>query len=407
MLKPDIRVPSHQAEHVEVRKPTPLENQSSPTNAMPGTDEVRDIPSGALPPEPPTASRQRLRTGLFLLLPVVLVAFGFLYVFGGQVVSTDNAYIQADHVGVSTDVAGIVESVEVTDNQQVSKGQVLFRLRPEPFQIALDNARAQLGEVRNQIMNLKASYLQAQAEINQAQAEIPYYQKNLARLEKLVSVSAVSQTQYDDARHNLVTIQQRVAVAKAQAQATLAQLGSDIDSPLEQQPAYQQAQARVDEAQRNLNSSVVVAPFAGVVTNVDSLAAGAYLQPPQSGFSLVSSEHLWVAASPKETELTHMRAGQPVSITVDAYPGVTWHGTVESISPASGSSFSLLPAQNTTGNWVKVVQRIPVRIRIDDTDGKPPLRHGMSVEADVDTGQARGLPDFIATLFAAKAQAHE
>jgi membrane fusion protein (multidrug efflux system) len=102
-----------------------------------------------------------------------------------------------------------------------------------------------------------------------------------------------------------------------------------------------------------------------------------------------------------------MRAGQPVSITVDAYPGVTWHGTVESISPASGSSFSLLPAQNTTGNWVKVVQRIPVRIHIDDTDGKPPLRHGMSVEADVDTGQARGLPDFIVTLFAGKAQAHE
>jgi membrane fusion protein (multidrug efflux system) len=383
----------------------------------PVTLDAQQLDRPQQPPAEPTTSaqpaetvdpkRQRLRTGLFLLLPVALVGFACLYMFGGQVVSTDNAYIQADRVGVSTDVAGIVEAVEVTDNQLVSKGQVLFRLRPEPFQIALNNAKAQLGEVRNQLMNLKASYEQAQAEITQAQADAPYYQKNLARLEKLVSVSAVSQTQYDDALHNLQTTQQKVAVARAQAQATLAQLGGSLDLPLEQQPTYQQAQARVDEAQRNLSNSVVVAAFAGVVTNVDSLSAGAYLQPPQSGFSLVSSEHMWVAASPKETELTHMQAGQPVTISVDAYPGVTWHGTVDSISPASGSSFSLLPAQNTTGNWVKVVQRIPVRIRIDDMAGKPPLRHGMSVEADVDTGQARGLPDFLTSLFAAKAQAHE
>jgi len=357
---------------------------------------------GALPP-----SRQRLRFGLFLLLPIVLAGCAWLYVTGGQIISTDNAYIQADRVGVTTDVAGIVESVEVTDNQSVTKGQVLFRLRPEPFEIALQSARAQLADVQNQIMNLRASYAQAQAEIAQAQAEIPYYQKNLARLEQLVSVSAVSKTLYDDARHNLETTQQKVAVAKAQAQTILAQLGGRIDSPLERQPTYLQAQARVDEAARNLKSSTVTAPFNGIVTNVDSLAPGAYLQPPQSGFSLVASDRLWIAASPKETELTHMQEGQPVNITVDSYPGVIWHGRVESISPASGSSFALLPAQNTTGNWVKVVQRIPVRIRIDDTAGKPPLRHGMSVEADIDTGRARGLPEFIANALASKSTIHE
>ncbi len=341
-------------------------------------------------------SRRKIRTALFLLLPLVLLGCAWLYVTGGQVISTDNAYIQADRVGVSTDVAGIVESVEVVDNQIVSKGQVLFRLRPEPFEIALKSAQAQLADVRNQIMNLKASYAQAQAEIAQAQSEIPYYQKNLARLEQLVSVSAVSKTIYDDARHNLDTSEQKVAVAKAQAQTILAQLGGRIDSPLQSQPAYLQAQARIDEAARNLKNATVVAPFDGIVTNVDSLAPGAYLQPPQSGFSLVASDRLWVAASPKETELTHMREGQPVEIRVDSYPGVIWHGRVESISPASGSSFALLPAQNTTGNWVKVVQRIPVRIRIDDTADKPPLRHGMSVEAEIDTGQARGLPNFLA-----------
>ncbi len=399
MPTPDLR----QTEQAELH-PVPLENHVSPRPGLAATEEA--IPTHGTT-EPPAPAQQRLRAGLFLLLPIALVALGCLYVFGGQVVSTDNAYIQADRVGVSTDVAGIVASVDVTDNQQVSKGQVLFRLRPEPFEIALDNAMAQLGEVRNQLLNLRASYLQAQAEIAQAQTEIPYFQKNLARLEKLIRVSAVSQTQYDDAQHNLQTTQQKVSVAKARAQAILAQLGGSLDLPLEQQPIYLQARARVDEAQRNLTNTVVVAPFAGVVTNVDSLSPGAYLQPPQSGFSLVSSEHLWVAASPKETELTHMRAGQPVIITVDAYPGVIWHGKVESISPASSSSFALLPAQNTTGNWVKVVQRIPVRIQIDDGADKPPLRHGMSVEADVDTGQARGLPDLISSLFASKAQAHE
>ncbi|MCY1431736.1 putative multidrug resistance protein EmrK [compost metagenome] len=144
----------------------------------------------------------------------------------------------------------------------------------------------------------------------------------------------------------------------------------------------------------------MTAPFDGIVTNVDALQVGAFLQPPQSAFSLISSEHLWVAASPKETELTNARVGQGVTIEVDTYPGVTWHGTVDSISPASSASFSLLPAQNTTGNWVKVVQRIPVRIRIDDTAGKPALRHGMSAVVDIDTGKARCLPKPLAALFA-------
>ncbi|MFU2325067.1 HlyD family secretion protein [Pseudomonas sp. NFX98] len=355
------------------------------------TSPAQIVEDNTVPP-----SRRKIRTGLFLLLPLALLGCAWLYVTGGQVISTDNAYIQADRVGVSTDVAGIVESVKVVDNQSVSKGQVLFRLRPEPFEIALQSAQAQLADVRNQIMNLKASYAQAQAEIAQAQSEIPYYQKNLARLEQLVSVSAVSKTLYDDARHNLDTSEQKVAVAKTQAQTILAQLGGHIDSPLQSQPAYLQAQSRIDEAARNLKNATVVAPFDGIVTNVDSLAPGAYLQPPQSGFNLVAKDRLWVSASPKETELTHMREGQPVEIRVDSYPGVIWHGRVESISPASGSSFALLPAQNTTGNWVKVVQRIPVRIRIDDTAGKPVLRHGMSVEAEIDTGLARGLPNFLA-----------
>ncbi len=181
-------------------------------------------------------------------------------------------------------------------------------------------------------------------------------------------------------------------VAKAEAAATRAQLGNDPNQPVEQNPSYLQAQSAVDNAERNLDRTIVRAPFDGIVTNVSSLQVGAYLQASQSGFSLVSTTHMWIAASPKETELTYVREGQPVAISVDTYPGVEWKGKVSSISPASGSSFSLLPAQNTTGNWVKVVQRIPMLVSIDDMADKPPLRIGMSVTVGVDTGHAVAVP---------------
>lgn len=393
---------------------SPMQTPARPTTPRldaTTSNEARKPGSGqanAQSTEPPARrKRQLVRTGLFALMPIALLVAGYLYVTGGQIVSTDNAYIQADRVGVSTDVSGLVATVDVKDNQRVTKGQVLFTLKPEPFRIALASAQAQLGNVRNQILNLKANYNQALAEIDQAQIDLAYYQTNFQRQQTLVNVSAVSKTNFDDAKHALDSTRQKIAVAKATAQMVLAQLGGHIETPVEQQSLYLQAQAAVDEAQRNLDNSVVRASFDGIVTNVDSLQVGAYLQPPQSGISLVSADHLWVAASPKETELTHLQPGQPVDISVDSYPGVQWHGTVESISPASGASFSLLPAQNTTGNWVKVVQRIPVRINIDDADGKPELRTGMSVQAEIDTGAARGLPHLFAGLTTSKAAAHE
>ncbi|MNB89118.1 putative multidrug resistance protein EmrK [compost metagenome] len=388
MAEPTLQLPTV---HAEARPLAPLEKP-------PQTPESPAPDGHAQEPIEPT--RQRWRIGLFALGPIAVVACAAWYVFGGQTVSTDNAYIQADRVGVSTDVSGIIAAIEVTDNQTVSKGQVLFRLKPEPFEIAVASAQAQLENARNQILYLKASYNQSLAEIAQAEARLPYFQTNFQRLEKLVSVAAVSKTLYDDAHRDLDNIRQQIAVAKAQAAAALAQLGGRLDRPLEQHPSYLQALAALNEAKRNLRNSVVTAPFDGIVTNVDALQVGAFLQPPQSAFSLISSEHLWVAASPKETELTNARVGQGVTIEVDTYPGVTWHGTVDSISPASSASFSLLPAQNTTGNWVKVVQRIPVHIRIDDTAGKPALRHGMSAVVDIDTGKARGLPKPLAALFA-------
>ena len=174
-----------------------------------------------------------------------------------------------------------------------------------------------------------------------------------------------------------------------------ANLNGEPDASIDRHPRYQAAVAARDEAQRQLVHAVVRAPINGIVTNVPSLQVGQYLAAATPAFSVVSSNHVWVEASPKETELTYVRPGQPVTVSVDTYPGIVWQGEVDSISPASGSSFSLLPAQNTSGNWVKVVQRIPMRVRLETSSDKPPLRVGMSVVADVDTGHPRGIPDFL------------
>jgi membrane fusion protein (multidrug efflux system) len=370
-------------------------------------DAVRELrkaaPAGekaadAAVPAPQQAKRSLKRPLLFALLPIALVAGGYFYVTGGQIMSTDNAYVQADTVGVSTDVPGTVVAIEVHDNEPVKKGQVLYRLRQDSFQIALDGAKAQLGTVHDQILTLQASYKLALAQIEQAEADLPYYQTVFKRQQDLMTTGAGTKAAFDSAQHDLEATKQKVSVAKGQANAALAQLSGDANQPIEKNPFYLQAKSGVDNAQRDFNDTIVKAPFDGVVTNVNAVQVGSYLQASQQAFSLVSTSQLWIEASPKETELTYVRAGQAAAISVDTYPGVEWKGVIDSISPASGSSFSLLPAQNTTGNWVKVVQRIPMRVRIENAEGKPPLRVGMSVTVDVDTGRARGLPDFVNKL---------
>jgi membrane fusion protein (multidrug efflux system) len=352
----------------------------------------------AVPPAQVKPKRSLTRPVLFALLPVALIVGGYYYVVGGQVMTTDNAYIQAQSLGVSTDVSGTVDEIDVHENQAVKKGDVLFRLRPASFETALAAAKAQLGTVRNQVLTLQASYQQSLSQIDQAEADIPYYEAAFQRQQDLLKTSTASKASFDSAQHDLVAARQKVSVAKATAQATLAQLGGDASQPVEKNPFYLQAQSAVDDAERNLGDATVKAPFDGIVTNVDALQVGKYLPASQPAFSLVSATDLWIEAEPKETELTYVRPEQTATISVDTYPGAVWHGTVASISPASSSSFSLLPAQNTTGNWVKVVQRIPMRVTVDDLAGKPPLRGGMSVVVDVDTGHARGLPDFVTNL---------
>ena len=356
--------------------------------------------SSSVPEEPPRSRRRGLRWALFLLLPIVLMVGAYFYFEGGAYMSTDDAYIEADKVGLSTDVSGMVEAIEVRDNEHVTAGQVLFRLDPLPFQLKLDQAQSQLGVVRDNLNALKANYQNVQAQIKQAEDQIAYNQLQYQRQETLARQQFTPQMSLDQARLNLQTSQQTLVSDKAQLASIVANLDGNPDIPTEQHPQYRQALAQRDEAARQLRDTVVRAPYSGTVTNVPSLEPGMYLPASTAAFNLVDTDQFWVEAQPKETELTDVRPGEPATITVDTYPGREWRGTVASIGPAAQSEFSLLPAQNTSGNWVKVVQRIPLRVQIDTTDkSMPPLRAGMSVEVSVYTGHKRGLPHFLTALF--------
>jgi membrane fusion protein (multidrug efflux system) len=352
----------------------------------------------AQPPEP--ASRRRLRWGLFLLLPIALLVGAYFFFEGGATMSTDDAYIEADLVGLSTDVSGMVKSIDVKDNQHVSTGEVLFQLDPAPFQLKLQQAEAQLGIVRDNLNALKQNYRNLQAQIVQAQDQITFNQRQYERQQILAGQGFAAQATLDQARVNLQNAVQNLAGLKAQLASIVAQLDGNPDIAVEQYPQYRQALAARNENARELGDTVVRAPFPGTVTNVPALRPGMYLPASTTAFYLVDTDRVWVEAQPKETELTYVRPGQPATVTVDTYPGRTWSARVVSIGPAAQSQFSLLPAQNTSGNWVKVVQRIPVRVEISAAarNGKPPLRAGMSAEVAVDTGHKRGLPHYLMAL---------
>jgi membrane fusion protein (multidrug efflux system) len=387
------------------RRDTPREQPALPPRKQP-EQPARERPERPVEssserekaPQPPR--RRWVRWVLFALLPLALIAGGYWYVTGASVMSTDDAYVEADKVGISTDVSGIVKEVDVSNNQHVDDGQVLFRLDDLPFRLALERADAQVGIVRNDLNALKANYRDMQAQIKQAQDDVEYYDREFHRQQDLAAKFIASQQTFDTARRNLQNAQQKLASLNQQLAAIAANLNGDPDIPVEQHPRYLNAMAQRNEAARQLDHTVVKAPFAGIVTNVPAIAPGKYLQASVTAFYLVATDYVWVDSNPKETELTNVRSGQPVTVTVDTYPDIEWHGTVESISPAAAQEFALLPAQNTSGNWVKVVQRIPMRVRLDTSDkSRPPLRAGMSVEVDVDTGHQRGLPHFLTALF--------
>jgi len=341
------------------------------------------------------AVRRVLLVGVPLLAAVIA---GALYLLGGRYEDTENAYVQASMTQVAPDVSGRVTEIDVTENQPVKAGDVLLRIDPEPYQLALDRAEAELGNARNDIETLKAQYREQQAQIDLARTDADFAQRELARQEKLAKRGLTSPSDLDRYRNQRDHAVQHVHALEAELSRIRASLGGNPDIAVTDDPKYRDAKAARDQAALDLAHTAVRAPLDGIASKVPD--PGTYAAAGKPLLSVVEADHTWVEANFKETQLTHMAPGQDVEVTIDAYPGRTWHGHVQSIAQATGSEFSVLPPQNATGNWVKVVQRVPVRIALDAEPGQPPLRAGLSVSASVDTGNHPRGPAFLAPAVA-------
>ena len=327
---------------------------------------------------------------------IVAALAAFFYFTGGRYVTTDDAYVHAAKLMVSTDVSGLVQDVNVREGQAVRKGDILFRLDQRPFTIALANAKASLAQAIQNVEGTKAQYKSMLGQIAAQQATVNLNQITYNRYLALGRQNAIAGTTVDQARGALVSAQATLVSLQQQARQTLAQLNGNPDLPDTQAPAYLSAEATVAEDQRQLDHTVVRAPFDGVVGEVDSLQPGTLVISAMSAFTttsavgLVSSKDVWIGANMKETDLTYVRNNNPVDITVDTYPSCSWTGQVSAVAAASDSAFSPLPSENGSGNWVKVVQRIPTRIKINNTTcPNVTLSDGMSASVSIDTGKRR------------------
>ncbi len=371
--------------------------------------------SPAAPARPKLAAepRRRLMAGmrryrrflLLVVLPLVAAIAGFtFYLNGGRYVTTDDAYVGAQKVLITSDVSGKIIKVTVKEGQQVSTGDTLFQIDPVPFQLALAQARAKLEDAKTSHGNLVTNVALFSQTLEIVNAGIALKQKDVERKNSLVKSLAGSQLDLDNSATALVTAQAQRQLVTGQRSNALNQLLGNPELPLEQFPAYMQAKAALDDAQRNLDLTTVRAPMNGVATQVEQIQLGRFVMAGAPVFSVIDISNPWVDANPKESDFTYVAVGQSVTLDVDAFPNHVFKGTVGSLSPGTGAQFAILPPQNATGNFVKVVQRVPVRIYFDSNDKfVRKLKAGMSVYATIDTNHRRSL----ANLFGSPAVAQQ
>jgi membrane fusion protein (multidrug efflux system) len=339
------------------------------------------------------ALRRYRRTLLLVVLPLVALLAGMiLYLNGGRYVSTDDAYVGAQKVLITPDISGKIEKVVVREGQRVSEGDVLFEIDPVPFRFAVQQAKATLDQSRTTYDNLVANVRIYQQMEDLAQQAVDLKQRDVERKSTLVKSSFGSQLDLDNASNAFVTAKAQLEYLKQQISNAKTQLLGNPDLPVDQFPSYAQAKAALDQAERNLDHTVMRAPMGGIATQVEQIQLGRFVAAGTPVFSVIDISKPWVDANLKESDFTHVAVGQPVSIEVDAFPGHLFKGTIGSLSPGTGAQFAILPPQNATGNFVKVVQRVPVRIYFDRHDKDVErLKAGMSAYTTIDTGHRRSL----------------
>jgi membrane fusion protein, multidrug efflux system len=340
----------------------------------------------------------RLNRRLLLLVGVPTIAVigaAIVYAMGGRYVSTDNAYVAAQKTIVTPSVAGRVISIAVIEGQRVKPGDPLFMIDPGSYELAVKQAEAHLAQTVTAFESLGISLKSLDRQIELAKETLNLRQADADRKADLLATKATSKNDVDSASIALATARNVLEALLAQRETILAQLQGKPDLSLEDYAPYDEAKAARDRALRDLDSTTVRASLDGVATQVSSIPLGRYLMPGTPVLALVADKNPWIIANPKETDLTYVREGQPVSITVDAFPGREWHGKVASLSPGTGAEFAVLPAQNASGNWVKVIQRVPVRIEFTEAGDLSLLRTGMSAQVEIDSGHVRSLASML------------
>lgn len=348
-------------------------------------------------PAPVLTGRQRTRRMLVLGLPLLIIAGGLVtYGLGGRYASTDNAYLKEDRIDVAAEVDGNVREVRVRENDAVETGTVVLVLDDTVSTVAVRQAEANLANARLIVEELRAAYHAKRGELELAKSTKRYALNEYERQRQLARQKLVPASKLDEAEREADVAVGTVEVLQLQTDQALARLGGNAALPTAEHPTVLAAAAELRRAQVDLERSVIAAPRAGIVSQLPQV--GDRLTEGQPAFAIVARKSAWIEANFKETDLEWVRPGQPVTIRIDTYPGRTWKGRVQSIAQATGAEFSLLPPQNASGNWVKVVQRIPVRISIDVEPGDPPLRSGASAQVEIDLGGHRRMDRWFGAL---------
>ncbi|MCP4331883.1 MAG: HlyD family secretion protein [Gammaproteobacteria bacterium] len=340
------------------------------------------------------------RTFLMLVVPVlVLVIAAYFYLSGGRYVSTDNAYVKSNIIQISTNIDGLITAVFVDENQRIDKGDKLFNVDARLIETQLAVAEADVAAAVQSITALRSRYQEGQTATTAVLERVRYLKSELERQREILAKGLGTQSALDAIEHDVKAAERRLAIQRQTNRTVLAELGGDPNMPTEQHPKYLRAVAEKELAMLNLLYTAVRSPVSGTVTNV-ALKTGEYVEAGDLLLAIVDGSSRWIEANLKEVDLEHVQVGQSASVVLDSLPDVTWQASVASIAPVTGAEFSILPPQNATGNWVKVVQRVPVRLELVDRSGLERFRAGLTATISIDTQQSRDLGMLFNRVFA-------